>query len=586
MYFGNTVLVPIPKESDVGKVVVASTGYVYLQTGYEWDPVKKQPHYKRKTIGKKHPDYPELMYYSPDYEKFFGPVDREVAELKLRYGTRELKAAGKYNFSISYGPYAIIKAAAEKAGCLDPLRRAFPSDWRMILALCVHAIAEENTTSQAFPGWCFSNYCGLDRVPADTEISQLYKTIYQDRGNIYVFFSLYQKAYGQHFPAHKVRTVGFDSTNQNYGGKGIPWAKLGHAKIDVGLPIINTAMFVDEETGIPLWYENFDGSVLDKTQTPFSLKKAVSLGFQKLFVVFDRGYYSEDDILEMEALKDTEFGVLCPDGTTWVETLIRKKGPEIKDKQKFFIPEENVYGNRYEVHPFKDAGNNKTYYAYLFYDSERASYERDTIHEVIAYHWNCAKTRKRYSDKMAATYAPQGIIVVKADKDSTEDGKNFILLEDTAMIQELLDMKGYFVMISPSELLASEAIRIIRSRDASEKGFAMMMNHFRLRTTGRHTIETYTGMMFMAFVALICLSAFQYFEKEYLHAVSSRTTAVVFDEMAKYQILRNEKDGTWEPAYAMNKDQKLICQNVELTETEIQQQVATVKMKSKHSTSG
>ena len=52
MYYGNTVLVPIPKESGVGKIVVASSGYVYLQIGYEWDPVKKQPHYKRKGSSK------------------------------------------------------------------------------------------------------------------------------------------------------------------------------------------------------------------------------------------------------------------------------------------------------------------------------------------------------------------------------------------------------------------------------------------------------------------------------------------------------------------------------------------------------
>ena len=94
------------------------------------------------------------------------------------------------------------------------------------------------------------------------------------------------------FPQSQMRTVGFDSTNQNYAGRGIPLAKLGHAKIDIGLPVINTAMFVDEKTGIPLWYEHFDGSVLDKTQTPFSLKKIVNMGYQKLFVVFDIFLYS------------------------------------------------------------------------------------------------------------------------------------------------------------------------------------------------------------------------------------------------------------------------------------------------------
>jgi len=49
MYYGNTKLVPIPESSDKRKIVITSSGYIYLQLGYTWDPVKRQPHYDRKT---------------------------------------------------------------------------------------------------------------------------------------------------------------------------------------------------------------------------------------------------------------------------------------------------------------------------------------------------------------------------------------------------------------------------------------------------------------------------------------------------------------------------------------------------------
>lgn len=578
MYYENTNLVPIPESSEKGKVITASSGYVYLQTGYTWDPVKRQPHYHRKTIGKRDTKQPDMMYYSKEYERIFGILDEEVAQLREKYGKRELKLAGKQNFCISYGPFAAVEAACEKAGCLTPLKRAFNKQWAFILGLCVHAIVEEKATSQSFPGWCFLNYCGINRVVADTEISRLYKDISDNKGNINIFFSLYWKEFNNRFPESGRRTVGFDSTNQNYGGKGISWAKFGHPKINIGLPIINTAMFVDEATGIPLWYEHFDGSVLDKTQTPFSLKKAVNLGYKKLFVIFDRGYYSEEDIGELEKLSDTEFGILCPDGTNWVEELIRTHGSDIKDQQKHYIPEENVYGEVYEVQPFLESDNQNTYYAYLFYDSERASAERDTIHEVVSYYWSQAEARKRYSEKMADDFAKQGIIVVKTEKDS-RTGKNFRLLEDTDMIQALLDMKGFFVMISPSKLLPSEAIRIIRKRDMSEKGFALLMNHFNLRATGRQKKETYEGMMFMAFIALICLSSFQYLERGFLRASKPWTTATAMSELKKYQIIFNHETATWEPGFGMNKDQKKIFQNLDLTEADVQKQIDKIKIK-------
>ena len=576
MYFESTKLVPIPMSSEKGKIIIARTGYVYIQTGYRWDPVKRQPHYDRRTIGKRDSTNLTLMYYNKEYEAVFGLVDPEVAQLKQRYGTRELKIAGKFNVDISFGPYVAIEAACQKAGCLGPLKRVFEKEWGLILGLCVHAIVAEKTTSQAFPGWCFSNYCGMKRIAADTEISKLYRNI-SEGGYIKAFFELYWKEYKEKFPNHGVRAVGFDSTNQNYGGKGIPLAKLGHAKVDVGLPIINTAMFVDEETGIPLWYEQFDGSVLDKSQTPFSLKKIVSLGFQKLFVVYDRGYYSEEDVKQLEKIKDIEFGILCPDGTNWVEDLIRTHGPDIKDRQMHYIPDENVYGEVYEVQPFKDEGLNKTYYAYLFYDSERASAERDTIHEIVAYYWAQANARKRYTEHMATTFAKQGILVVKTAKDSVT-GKNFQLYEDTAMIQELLDMKGFFVMLSPAKLPPPEAIKIIRKRDMSEKGFGILMRHFNMRTTGRKKKETYEGMMFMAFIALICLTSFHHFEKEYLRAVSTRTTATIMMELMKYQIRWNGLDHVWEPGYAMSKEQKDILEKLDMTEADVQKKVEGVKI--------
>lgn len=302
------------------------------------------------------------------------------------------------------------------------------------------------------------------------------------------------------------------------------------------------------------------------------------MGYQKLFVVFDRGYYSEEDIVEMEQLEDIEFGVLCPDGTTWVENLIREHGSEIKDKQLYYVPDENVYGNIYEVHPFQGNGNSKLYYAYLFYDSERASDERDTIHNVVNYYWKQAESRKRYSEKMVTDFAGKGIIVQKTEKDK-ETGKNFKLYEDVNMIQRLLDMKGFFVMLSPTKMNVNDTIHIIRKRDQSEKNFASLMNHFHMRTTWRHTKETYEGIMFVAFIALICLAALRYFERTFLHAVTSRTVATLLDEMAKYQIMRNEKTGEWEPAYAMNKDQKEICKLVGITEGSVQQEVSKIKMK-------
>ena len=574
MYFETGVTVPIPASSDIGKIIVASTGYVSLQTGYSWDPAKRQPKYTRVSIGKTDPSCKGMMYPSKRYVEFFGPADPEVAEIRRHYDHSERMEAGKLDYHIAYGPFAAVQKACEMAGCLDPLKRAFPSRWRLILAMAVQAVAAESTTAQTFPGWCFDHYCGLGRVVADSEISKMYKGIANDRAGVQTFFTLFMKEFSAKFPCEGARAVAFDSTNQNYYGKKParhPMATRGHEKIKLNLPIINTAMFVDEKTGIPLWYEHYDGSTLDKTQAEYSLKKIIDLGFRKLFMMYDRGYYSDVNIKSFEKHEGIEFGVLCPDGLGWVEDLILEEGPKIKDSEQYYIHAENVYGTEC-IHKV----DGKDFHAYLFYDAERAEEERKTIHEVFEYYYEEASGRKRYTRKMEADYSSKGILVKKTEMDP-ETGKNFILAKDTDAIQRLLDMKGFFVMLSPTKLTVPEAIGIVRARDKAEKSFQGLMQHFDLRNTCRHNRKTYEGMMFMSFIALIALCSFMHFEADVLHACTSETVAMLFVELNKYKIEQN-KDGSWRPAYAMNKKQKAIFGKLGLTEEEIEKQVYSLKL--------
>ena len=41
MYVGRSSEVKVPGSTDNSKIVIASTGYVYYQTAYEWDSEKK-----------------------------------------------------------------------------------------------------------------------------------------------------------------------------------------------------------------------------------------------------------------------------------------------------------------------------------------------------------------------------------------------------------------------------------------------------------------------------------------------------------------------------------------------------------------
>lgn len=123
---------------------------------------------------------------------------------------------------------------------------------------------------------------------------------------------------------------------------------MGHAKKNKGRPQVNTAVFADEQTGIPVFYEHFIGSILDRSETPFTVEKAANLGFQKLFLMMDRGYFSKD---AADALTDMgmEFAIMTPADIMASRTLIDKYGVEFfaadrNIRQKYYVKDERIYG--------------------------------------------------------------------------------------------------------------------------------------------------------------------------------------------------------------------------------------------------
>ena len=65
------------------------------------------------------------------------------------------------------------------------------------------------------------------------------------------------------------------------------------------------------------------------------------LGFQKLFLMMDRGYMSREALNALK--KDNKFAVMCPSNLVFVRELIAANRQEIKDRENHYISSENIY---------------------------------------------------------------------------------------------------------------------------------------------------------------------------------------------------------------------------------------------------
>lgn len=560
MYAGKSDPVPLPT---TGHLHTLKTGYVYWEDGGKWDNQKKQTIDGRVSIGRIDPDHEGMMFPNSNYYAIFDAANPPQADERP-----VLKEPEAFSKALNFGAYVAMYEAADAVGCMSALKKTFPECWREIFAAALHSISAENSVAQDMPYWCYHNYCGLDSPLYSNEMSRLYEYISGDPESIPDFMYRFREGYSEAFPDSGVTLVGFDSTNQNTNSHGIELAEYGHAKVKEKLPDINTAMFVDEMTGIPLYYEHFYGSILDKTETPFTMEKVKDLGFRKLFLMMDRGYFSQRSL---GAVDEYNFAIMCPETLQMVKQLFREYSSEIKDCEKYYISEENIYGKR--IRSMEVCGG--TYNCYIYYDSKRAEDERATIHTKVQLMIKAALNRKRFSRKLQETFSPW-LLIEKAERDPYT-GRSFTVRESKRHVQQCLDKAGFFVILSNTDLSAASMIKVARMRDSSEKAFRRMKHHFGLSKTYSHNAATYEGKMFIAFVALITIESYRYYIRPVLDAISSTTTATTISELNKYQIQR-KRDGSWMPMYAMTKKQRQILKYLDLSEGKIKTMISKLRV--------
>lgn len=145
------------------------------------------------------------------------------------------------------------------------------------------------------------------------------------------------------------------------------------------------------------------------------------------------------------------------------------------------------------------------------------------------------------------------------------------------MIQEMVDRAGFFVLVSDTELTASQAIRIIRRRNVVKQVFESIKRHFDLSITYTHSIETYCGKMFTAFVASILFATLIWDMRNVLQDKTSAIVAYEMMELNKYKV-ELQSDGTWYPSYAMSRIQKGLLATVGLTEDDAIRQATAIRL--------
>jgi transposase len=460
--------------------------YAYKSISH-WDKDKKQSRSKRTLVGR---------------------VDKETGEIvptdgrgrKKKDSTIHAKRGPIPTTSVSrsfYGATYMFDAIGEKIGITQDLKKCFPKTYKQILSIAYYLILEDKNPLFRFEKWSQLHKHPYGKNIPSQRSSELFASITE--GTKEQFFRLQGKRrIEKEFWAYDTTTISSFSEH-------LRQVQYGKNKENDRLPQFNLAMVFGEESNLPFYYRKLSGNIPDSKTIKNLLADLNVLGYTKVKLVMDRGFYSEVNINQLykEHLK-----FLLSVKTSLA--FIRKKLDGIYDGFRSF----ESYSEKYELYAHTVQGE-------WNYTLERP-YKGDAITErrrlYIHYYYNidkAAEDEKAFDKKliMLRHELESNRRVPEHEKQYTK----YFTIKSTpkrgtrvtvkqATVNKAKRYYGFFVLISNDSMDTISALEIYRNKDVVEKAFGNLKERLNMRRTLVTSEQSLNGKIFVEFIALIYLS--------------------------------------------------------------------------------
>ena len=463
--------------------------YVYDSVSY-WDREKQQPRSKRKLIGKLDPVTGEIV-----------PTDGRGKHRSHQHNDNNPAKRGPvpvtHTERLFYGATYLFDQIGSVTGVTADLKACFPSTYKQILSIAYYLILEDQN-----PLFRFKKWAKLHRHPYGEDIpSQRSSELFQ---------SITEEAKMQFFRLQGKRRVekeywAYDSTSISSYSETMKQVKYGKNKDGEHLPQVNLALLFGEKSGLPFYYRKLAGNIPDVKTIRELIRELDVLGYEKIKLVMDRGYYSADNI---NALYREHLKFLC--GTSSSLKLAREYIREIaakKDSYEYYNSELELYvfskmttWDYEQDRPYKGdtIKAERRMYLHLYFNPDKFSddgkaFNRrlDSLKEELLSGKRVPEHEKEYRKYFEVKETPKRGISLTYKQDAIDKAR---------------ERYGFFVLISNEVKDPVMALRLYRMRDVIEKAFWNVKERLNLRRTLTSSESSLEGKLFVEFVALIYLS--------------------------------------------------------------------------------
>lgn len=456
--------------------------YVYESTGY-WDKEKQQARNNRVCIGK------------------LDPVTGEFVPSKRNIGIAAISHPGPVPVVMCrrsfHGATYLFDAIGEKLGITEDLKRCFPDTYRQILSLAYYLILEDRNPMSRFSRWALTHTHPFGSDIPSQRSSELFGAISENAKQNFFQMQGRRRLESEY--------LAYDTTSISSYSKSLKQVQYGFNKDHEPLPQINLALLFGETSRLPVYFRKLPGNISDVKTIQNLLSEIDFLKLDKVKLVMDRGFYSEDNI---NALYQKHYKFLIATKTSL--KFVKRKLDEVRSTLVSRPHYSSKYGLYYDsflmdwsyCETKKRSGevlkDSRRLYLHLYYNDMRATDDKMAFNRLLDNLEEELKSGKRNPEheKLYDKYYEIRETPVRG----------FILTPRQEAIAEVEKNYGYFALISNGVRDPLDALEIYRSKDLIEKAFGNLKERLNMRRTSVSSEENLEGKLFVQFIALIYLS--------------------------------------------------------------------------------
>lgn len=460
--------------------------YAYQSTSF-WDKEKKQSRARRTLIGR--------------YDNETGKIVPTDGRNKKKAKEKEAETRGKAVINSAhrsfYGATYLLDAIGEKLGITQDLKQCFPDEYKQILSLAYYLILEDST-----PLYRFEKWGSLHKHPYGNNItsqrsSELFASITEESKQRF-FILQGKRRIEQEFWA-------YDTTTLSSYSDILRQVQYGHNKEHDKLPQLKLALVFGEDSNLPFYYRKLAGNIPDSKTIRRFLEELDILGYSKVKLIMDRGFFSEYNI---NSLFQNHIKFLM--SAKMSLNFIQNELDDIYDTFRDFEHYNENYAIYYRTvrtnwnytqnRPYKGdkLKESRRIYIHFYYNIDQAADdEKDFDRRLITLKQELESgERIPQHEKLYQQYFTY--------KTTPKRGTHVTVIEEN--VNAAKRNYGFFALITNEKMDAITALELYRNKDVVEKAFGNLKERLNMRRNLVSSEQSLDGKLFIQFVALIYLS--------------------------------------------------------------------------------